>query len=66
MFAVGEDTDRGNRSGLWVTLRMASLVLGGWPLMSHWGKSDQHRKGARDAAARTFVDLVARGVFRSA
>jgi hypothetical protein len=37
MFAVGEDTDRGNRSGLWVTLRMASLGLGGWPLMSHWG-----------------------------
>jgi nucleoside phosphorylase len=34
--------------------------------MADEGKSDQHRKGARDAAARTFVDLVARGVFRSA
>lgn len=37
MFAVGEDTDRGNRSGLWATLRLASLGRDGRDLMSSWG-----------------------------
>lgn len=37
MFAIGEDTRRGNRAGLWTTLRLTSLDQGGWNLMSNWG-----------------------------
>jgi hypothetical protein len=37
MFAVGEETERGQRSGVATTLGVASFDVGGWRLLSTWG-----------------------------